>query len=195
MNNISNALHLLLAIFSIWYLLICWSEYRLDVLRQRLFAVRDDLLLSAAKGEIEFSDSSYVRLRKLMNGLIRYAHRYSIPQMVTTWLAIKSVVPESFINLWNQDLALLPDGKRALMQNAHNKMQLVLTKHLKTSFVGLLLAPVLYFFRVLHSMNMNKRPVDTLSPKQKMLNHLEDETYTLEKSAKDTQFKYAHSHS
>jgi hypothetical protein len=199
MNNISNALHFLLAIFAIWYLLICWSEYRLDVLRQRLFAVRDDLFLAAAKGEIEFSNSAYVRLRMLMNGTIRYAHRFRIPQMFVSWLAIRPVARKSFLDVWNQDIALLPEGKRALMQDAHRKMQLILARHLNTSLTGVLLSCLcaLLFVPYVVIRLFHKKPMNVQRDRQEMLirsiRPIEDETYMLEMNVRNSELKLAHS--
>jgi hypothetical protein len=51
-----------------------WPEQRVDVFRQQMFALRDELFDFAMKGNISFDDPAYVLLRNLMNGFIRYAH-------------------------------------------------------------------------------------------------------------------------
>ncbi len=51
-----------------------WPEQRVDLFRQQMFALRDELFDFAADGKIKFDDPAYVLLRQLMNGFIRYAH-------------------------------------------------------------------------------------------------------------------------
>ncbi len=49
--------------------------YRVDVFRQSMFALRDELFDYALAGKISFNDPAYVLLRTLMNGFIRYGHQ------------------------------------------------------------------------------------------------------------------------
>ena len=54
----------------------------LDLLRQRLFAIRDDLFDFAADGGIEFDDPVYRELREDINNFIRFAHKLSFARMI-----------------------------------------------------------------------------------------------------------------
>src|SRR4051812_41355603 len=80
MDTVVAEVHLLwvLAIGTFLWL-IGWRRYRLDVFRQRLFALRDELFDVAAAGEIDFNDFAYGGLRLLINSIIRFGHR------VTAW--------------------------------------------------------------------------------------------------------------
>jgi len=61
-----------------------WPSYRLDVFRQRMFAVRDDLFAYAASGKISFEDPAYRLLRQAMNGFLRYGHNLTLYRLCTT---------------------------------------------------------------------------------------------------------------
>jgi hypothetical protein len=61
-----------------------WPSYRLDVFRQRMFAVRDDLFAYAASGKIDFSDPAYRLLRQAMNGFLRYGHNLTLYRLCIT---------------------------------------------------------------------------------------------------------------
>jgi len=65
-------------------LLSCLPPLRLDIFRQNMFAVRDELFDYAMAGHIAFDHPAYVLLRKSMNGFIRYGHRLSLFQLMIT---------------------------------------------------------------------------------------------------------------
>ncbi len=74
--NFSAALHLLLALAALWFLVFkLASEYRLDALRDRLFAIRERLFDYAADGHISFDHPAYTKLRMRINSLIRFGYR------------------------------------------------------------------------------------------------------------------------
>ena len=58
-------------------LLFLWRELRIEVFRQRIFQIRDELFDFAAEGNISFNDPAYGALRTSMNSLIRFAHKMS----------------------------------------------------------------------------------------------------------------------
>src|ERR1039457_4111930 len=58
-----------------------WPCVRLDVFRQKMFAVRDELFDYAESGKIGFNHPAYRLLRQSMNGFIRYGHRLTFFQV------------------------------------------------------------------------------------------------------------------
>jgi len=64
----------------LWY--VGWRRYRLDLFRQRLFALRDELFDIAADGDIRFNDYAYSGLRRLLNNTIRFGHRVNSAQVI-----------------------------------------------------------------------------------------------------------------
>src|ERR1017187_902438 len=66
-----------------WVLLFCcWRQYRIDLLRQKLFVLRDEVFDLAATGGLDFSDQYYVQTRQYLNAMIRYAHRITFTRAV-----------------------------------------------------------------------------------------------------------------
>ena len=199
MNQISDALHLLLALIALWWLLVCWCEYRLDRLRQDLFSVRDELFLQAALGKISFSNGAYTSLRTLMNGMIRYAHRIRIPQIIVAFIAVKGIEPNAFFDAWTQDIQSLPEDQRGLLQDAYGKMQKIVMRHLKTSLFGALLTfmllPLYILLRIMNSViNPPREAKDGMAIRS--IRSLEEEAYMLEKNnITEPKLKLAHIHS
>ncbi len=62
-----------------------YRDYRIDLFRQRLFALRDELFDLARSGAISFDDRAYGLLRSTLNGFIRFGHRLTF--FPVAWLA------------------------------------------------------------------------------------------------------------
>lgn len=56
----------------------CRHQYRVDVLRYRLFVCRDELFDLALAGTLGFGDQAYVLLRRKINNMLRFAHKISL---------------------------------------------------------------------------------------------------------------------
>ncbi len=52
-----------------------YRDYRIDLFRQRLFALRDELFDLARSGALPFDHRAYGLLRSTLNGFIRFGHR------------------------------------------------------------------------------------------------------------------------
>jgi len=84
---------------------------RLDVYRQKLFVLRDQLFDYALSGEISFDDPAYRLLRDHMNGLIRYGHHLSIFRVSLSMLisSVTNIEPrKSWHDSWSAALAQVP---------------------------------------------------------------------------------------
>jgi hypothetical protein len=79
MTAAHTAIFLLLLCFLVFF---AYQTYRVDKLRQDLFRIRDQLFDDALDGKIQFDDKAYIVCRQLINGMIRYGHRLSIPSLV-----------------------------------------------------------------------------------------------------------------
>ena len=55
-----------------------YRDYQVDVFREDLFELRNDLFDFAANGGISFDDPAYRGLRSMCNGYIRFGHRISL---------------------------------------------------------------------------------------------------------------------
>lgn len=83
----TNAAYALLSLFSISVLLIIVllvKEYLIDSFRQKIFAVRAELFDEGLKGNIDFNSDAYKMARQTMNGIIRFAHKMSLINLIVT---------------------------------------------------------------------------------------------------------------
>jgi len=71
-----------------WMFFFVYRDYRIDRLRHRLFVIRNDLFLAAARDEIELDHPAYLMIRKTLNGNIRFAHQLSLTSLLTFRLCI-----------------------------------------------------------------------------------------------------------
>jgi hypothetical protein len=65
-----------------------WQWLVIDVLRQNLFLLRDEIFLLAAHGKIGFDSDEYKAVRDRFNAMIRYAHSVSAAHVIA-FLLIK----------------------------------------------------------------------------------------------------------
>lgn len=82
MNNAHQIVNV--ALFTACLLLLArlyfveYREYRVARTRFKLFALRDELFELGAKREVAFNAPAYGMLRVMLNGAIRFAHRYNL---------------------------------------------------------------------------------------------------------------------
>lgn len=77
-QTLVNTLEFLLAFaLIVWLFYGPWQRYVVDVVRQNLFEIRDEMFLLAADGRLEFNSSLYLEVRRQYNAMIRYAHTTS----------------------------------------------------------------------------------------------------------------------
>jgi len=78
-----TALTTSLSLIALWALFHwLYRDYRVDLFRQRMFALRGQLFDMAASGRITFDNPAYGKVRGMLNGYIRFAHRVSLPLLL-----------------------------------------------------------------------------------------------------------------
>ena len=88
--ELSVAIQVLLSsIVFIFVLYSLWPSQRIDLFRQQMFVLRDELFDFALEGSIDFDDPAYTQLRELMNGFIRYAHNLTAYRTLMSFLRWK----------------------------------------------------------------------------------------------------------
>lgn len=101
MNNVTIAvhgLHFCIALTALWVLNSCWRAYRLDVFRQFVFDVRDELFDLAVEHDW-LEKQSYRSLRMHLNASIRYAHKTSFLHVMLFGM-VSSDIPLPTVNPW-----------------------------------------------------------------------------------------------
>jgi hypothetical protein len=130
-NAIASLFSLLGLIVLGWWL---YRSHRMDIFRQNMFALRDELFDDAAAGRIDFESPGYGLLRITMNGFIRYGHRLSLLQ-VFVFAAIVDArdsveSTQSFDSRWNEAMTTTENEARTLLENYTRRMHEIIVKHL-----------------------------------------------------------------
>lgn len=131
-----------------------WPSYRLDVFRQRMFAVRDDLFAYAASGKIGFTDPAYMLLRQAMNGFLRYGHNLTLYRLCITLILwnIGGRPKTKWAEAWTSSLKSIrdPEVRKDLQQFHMRAMGLVAHRLIFGSpvlWVGLVLFAIVMLVR------------------------------------------------
>jgi hypothetical protein len=135
-------------------LVILWLMWghRDDSLRDQLFTLRDEMFLYAFDHGIT-DTIAYENLRRLINSLIRYAHRVSLGRLLLLDLSqrvfkIKPSVPPTYAG-WVEAVAALPADEAERMRGFHAEAMLFIMKHMITGSPLLWLASCVVVFHVI----------------------------------------------
>lgn len=120
-----------LSLVALWIVYMAWRWYRVEALRDDLFAVRDRLFDYAASGAMEFNDPAYRRLWLVLNALIHFASRITFGRFVFPSLITPLVQADvTGYMLWRQSLNKLPQGTREHLLQVHREIIFILARHL-----------------------------------------------------------------
>jgi hypothetical protein len=107
--------------------------YRLDLFRQQVFCVRDDLFDYARAGNIAFSHPAYRLLRQSANGFIRYGHRLTFYRVVTT-IIVGRIMGDTPKLIWTQKWTRAVDSldadTKADLNRFHERLLMLIVKRL-----------------------------------------------------------------
>ncbi len=134
---------ILISLLLIWLLAFwLWRDYRVDLCRERLFTIRDDLFDMALCGELDFDSPSYGILRSTINGTIQFAHRLTLFEFLAFAIASRGTAgnktAEGYRNRWEKSCSELPPDTRqkleAIRGNAHFQVreQIIMTSAILT---------------------------------------------------------------
>ena len=136
---IESALSLIVLTFIVF---VWWPGQRLDIFRQQMFALRDEVFDFAADGHIAFDNSAYKLLRGLMNRTIRYAHNltpYRTAMAVLRWKCTSSYPTNEWSVAWERALKKIEDAEtRRQLEWFHSRATMLIVSQLVLS-PGLLL--------------------------------------------------------
>lgn len=138
--------------------LLLYNKYRVDLLRQELFEIRDALFDEAVAGRISFDSHAYQATRFLLNGMLRFAHELSLARFVVALSILRwrklEVGGESF------DIALnaSPESDRKLCRHFVARANASVARHLMRSpFAVPLLVPLASFLLTLVGVNLTAK--------------------------------------
>jgi hypothetical protein len=136
LQNFTAALHLAFAVLIFGVLVLkLFHDYRIDALRDRLFALREELFDYAVEGKVSFDDPAYFRLRQLINSLIRFAHRLTVTRLFVGEALTSRKWREVFGNPlldWQKSVESLPKEQRQRLETLHMRVLETVVRHLVT---------------------------------------------------------------
>jgi hypothetical protein len=131
---IQSLLSLIVLVLVVFWL---WPAQRMDLFRQQMFAIRDELFDFAAEGNIKFDEPAYLLLRQLMNGFIRYAHNltpYRTLMAFARWKVTSNQPVETWAAAWDQAMKNVSDqNTRAKLQEFHSRASMLVVGQLVLS--------------------------------------------------------------
>lgn len=138
-----------------WFYFTVYRDYRIDLLRQRLFEIRDRLFDLTEETDLEFHHPVYGLSRDLLNGYIRFTPSLSAITLVS-WLLFGPDTEdvETFSEqVRTGSVGLSYDVRQELLE-IYRDMSIAVSAHVVyTSMFSLLLVPIIGFFVVRHVRN------------------------------------------
>ncbi len=138
-------------------LLLVWAfyswlywPYRVDKTRQRLFFIRNEIFDYAADGNVDFNHPGYWHLRELVNGMIRFTHKFEFISLLCLYVSLRKALLQSgrFENMMS-DIEALPEDVQKQLKNYIYQVNMVMVSHLIQS--SIILMGIAFMFRVIFS--------------------------------------------
>lgn len=148
-------LQLVLFLMLWWLFAHEYRQYRTDLLRQRLFNIRDNLFKEASEGVIGFDDEAYKLTRTTLNGMIRFAHEMSLTRLLIMTITQRYILKDEGILDYRRALkraleGLSNDAKKSVLK-VHGGMHICVALHvIHTSIIfAPLCIPIIWVLRAL----------------------------------------------
>ena len=135
LEHLVFSLQLFLAVVIGGVLWFRWRIYRIDSLRQKLFALRSELFDYAANGHVQFDRKAYTLLRLKINGMIRFAHRVSFARLFMSLVFFHSSRTDflpKILKEWQEAVNQVPSEVREKLLEMDQKMSVILVQHMVT---------------------------------------------------------------
>ncbi len=142
-----------ISIMGIW-LIFQWlyRSYRVDLLKDRLFAIRDDLFDLARSGRISFHDPAYCMLRRTLNGFLLGGSKLGFLAISLTGRRISEERLENFRDRWKKAMDELQSSERKELTHLRERMNFAILDHLVLSSFAIIMTvvPVLVWMLLHH---------------------------------------------
>lgn len=117
-----------------WFFAFEYRHYRIDLLRQQLFRIRDDLFQHARKGDFDFDSKAYGMTRDTLNGMIRFAHELSIWRILVLIIIDRFSREQEARHIYDERhkdaMEELTDKQRDIIVKAEIKMHVRVLAHI-----------------------------------------------------------------
>ena len=138
----------------LWLMWLGWKDLFRDQARQRLFAIRDELLLAAVKGEVPMSSDAHKLMRSMLNGAIRYMDRLTLFGVLKARHVLQHSDMEDHFNVAMRAAMdrLENDSEKKIIAKALEQVNEVLQEYLVRS--NLIISTISYLALVLYLMHI-----------------------------------------
>ncbi len=132
--QLGSLLHLGFGVTLLWLLVyVGVRPYRIDRVRNELFAIRNQLFLFAARGGISFDDPAYTLLANRINAVIRFAHTITFTQLILYSVNEKLTPTPGLVEQERKfaaAIADLPEGAKATFTAIHQRSTQTIALHM-----------------------------------------------------------------
>jgi len=139
----------LLCILFFWL----YRDYRLDLLRQNLFALRDELFDLADEDKLNFEHRAYGMLRSTINGTIQYGHNLGFIELMSMFIATRRLATEHPAKRYSQRFreacSELDEETQRAVTSIHARMHLLIAEHVIFTSFTLMVTLVTLFIAAL----------------------------------------------
>jgi hypothetical protein len=152
MTNYLTAIFSLTSLALLWFLLFwLYEDYCVEMFRQKVFSLRDELFDAAAFGKIPFNHKGYGRLRVTMNGSIRFAHEISLLHFLIFSYMNRNQpdIHASYNAIFSKEIEGLSPAQRETLHSFHDRFNALLIKHMLANspvLVLVLFLPLFFYF-------------------------------------------------
>lgn len=120
-HALGQILLFLISFLCLWFFFfILYKDLAINIFRQKMFQLRDELFDEAAKGLVEFNHPAYVVLRNTMNGFLRFGHKISLFEVLVTGVILGSerlkIHHKSFRQVWQEAETTLSSEQKTKME-------------------------------------------------------------------------------
>src|SRR5665213_3021352 len=139
MLNIAAGINLGLASAGIAILYMLYRDYRVDRLRDELFAMRDSLFDYACEQDL-LNHEAYKQLRSIINSMLRFGHKVTFARflLVALLLGSRKPMPNPY-GEWKVALATVPRNQADKLEEYHGRMWGLIVLHMcETSAIMLI---------------------------------------------------------
>ena len=167
---------LIIWIFFFWV----YTDYRIDLLRYRLFKLRSDLFEHAELKKISFDDPAYQLTRTMLNGSLRMAHRITALDIFIAYSQYnkfhKNSKSEFSINL-EKSLNNLTLEQKKIIFKMHLTLHYYITSHVL--HISPILFPVAFIMELGFKLHIFHKHTLANKSNRKKLEPLDSAIYTL----------------
>jgi len=148
-----------IAICAWWIFFVEQQSYWLDLTRQRLFAIRNELFDCAIQGKISFDHPAYKMTRTTLNGMIRFTHEVNLLYFLTIYFAHRFVFKRrratDYERRFSSAIQTLPLEGRAFIYRTIGEAHMTVLRHVMSTspFLWPILKPLSIVSAALHKTN------------------------------------------